>query len=103
MSPHAQKLRRALPHLAVILYALLIIKLAVDTWPKAGMGGGLEFMLNLFAAAPLSFVFAAILWGLRPLLPADAHFFLVMDALAGLVQAMLVWLLLRRLGRRRSK
>lgn len=92
------------PLLIVGPYALLIIKFAVDTWPKAGTGGGLEFLLNLLVAAPFSFVYAAIMWGVRPVVNVGAHGFLVTLVLAGLVQAVLIWwLMLRGLGRRRSK
>ncbi|MEU4549994.1 hypothetical protein [Nonomuraea dietziae] len=92
------------PLLIVVPYVLLIIKFAVDTWPKAGMGGGLEFLLNLFVAAPLSFVFAAIMWAVRPVVNVGAHGFLVTLVVAGLVQAALIWwLMLRGLRRRHSK
>jgi hypothetical protein len=91
------------PLLIAVPYAILIIKFAVDTWPKAGMGGGLEFMLNLFVAAPTSFLFAAIAWGVKPVVNVGAHGFLVTLVLAGLTQALLIWFLLRWLGRRLQK
>ena|SRR5437868_3791355 len=102
MALQAHRFRSAVPYLVAVPYALLVIKFAVDTWPKAGMGGGLEFLLNLFVAAPLSFAFAAILWGIKPVVNVGSHGALLAMVLAGLFQAALLWFFVRRLSRHRS-
>ncbi|MFI6326521.1 hypothetical protein ACIBG8_53995 [Nonomuraea sp. NPDC050556] len=90
-----------------ITYFVVVVLLALDALPHAGTGGGLEYLLIMFATAPTGFLFGSLLRTIPTPSFAQGHtwdyVYLGVLVLAGAVQAFGVWFAVDRLDRKRRQ